>query len=151
MLEYLAMFGVFCIILDAYLLVGMVVALLTYWLAWLINHDGLGPRQFWFVIFIPILAAPVLIYEAITHCRLFWKIVCYFKGHDFGSAVYISPAVLTFCRRCGTEIQGRTFDDLEPATDEDLEVMDSLYINASEPFNLGEGEVPTSIVWRHDH
>lgn len=53
-------------------------------------------------------------------------IVCRFKGHYFGDVVYISPAVLTFCHRCGKEIQDRTIDDLESMTDEDYEWLESI-------------------------
>jgi len=62
----------------------------------------------------------------------FRHLVCRFKGHDFGDAVYISPAVLTFCHRCGQEIQGRTIDDLEPMTDEDYDWLDSIDDHHSE-------------------
>jgi len=58
--------------------------------------------------------------------RLFRKLVCRLRGHDFGSVVYLSPAVLQCCRRCGEDIQGRTIDDLEPMTDEDFEFLDAL-------------------------
>lgn len=58
--------------------------------------------------------------------QLIRKIHCHFKGHDFGNAVYVSPAVLTFCRRCGREIQDRTFDDLEPMTDQDYEMLEQM-------------------------
>ncbi|WP_020675305.1 hypothetical protein [Geopsychrobacter electrodiphilus] len=56
--------------------------------------------------------------------RLIKKLICLFKGHDFGDCVYISPSYLTFCRCCGVEIQGRSFDDLEPLTDEDREHLE---------------------------
>lgn len=58
--------------------------------------------------------------------RLIATFVCRFKGHDFGSVIYISPSVLTFCRRCREELQGRTFADLEPMTDEDREHLEHL-------------------------
>jgi len=61
--------------------------------------------------------------------KFFKKIICYFKGHDFGAAVYISPSMLVYCRTCGVEIQDRTIEDLEPMTDEDyehLELMEQL-------------------------
>ena len=51
--------------------------------------------------------------------KIIAQLFCYFRGHDYGPVVYVSPAVLTFCRRCGREIQDRTFDDLESMTDED--------------------------------
>ncbi len=54
------------------------------------------------------------------------KIICFFRGHDFGDVVYISPAVLTYCHRCGKEIQDRAIDDLEPMTDEDYENLESI-------------------------
>jgi len=52
------------------------------------------------------------------------KIFCYFRGHDFGDVVVITPCSLTFCHCCGKEIQDRTFDDLEPCTDEDYNLFD---------------------------
>lgn len=52
--------------------------------------------------------------------------VCREHGHDFGGAVYVSPAVLTFCSRCGEELMGRTLDDLEPMTDDDHAFLDSM-------------------------
>ena len=59
--------------------------------------------------------------------RLLARLICFFRGHDYGSVVYISPAVLTYCHRhCGKEIQDRTFDDLEPMTDEDYENLEYL-------------------------
>ena len=54
------------------------------------------------------------------------RAVCMLRGHDFGGVVYISPAILTHCHRCGEEIQGRTIDDLEPMTDEDYEHLEDL-------------------------
>ena len=62
--------------------------------------------------------------------NLLAKIKCYFKGHDFGPVVYVSPSVLQFCRCCGEELQGRTIEDLEPMTEDDydhLEFTDDLY------------------------
>lgn len=53
--------------------------------------------------------------------------ICRRQGHDFGDVVYISPAVLTFCHNCGEEIQGRTWEDLEPMTDEDRENIELLH------------------------
>ncbi len=49
------------------------------------------------------------------------KIICKFNGHDFGSVVTYSPNVLVFCRRCGEEIAGRKWEDLEPMSEADRE------------------------------
>ncbi len=47
------------------------------------------------------------------------KIICFFRGHDWGYAVCITPVTLEFCHRgCGKEIQDRTFDDIEPMGNE---------------------------------
>lgn len=54
------------------------------------------------------------------------QLICLFRGHDFGDVVYISPAVLTHCHKCGAEIQGRTTKDLEPMTDQDYEILEDL-------------------------
>lgn len=40
--------------------------------------------------------------------------VCSYAGHDFHAAGF-SFDTLNFCRRCGEEISGRTFADLEPS------------------------------------
>jgi len=58
--------------------------------------------------------------------RLLAKLICRLRGHDFGPCVYLSPAVLQCCLRCGDDIMGRTIDDLEPATDVDFAVIESL-------------------------
>ena len=51
---------------------------------------------------------------------------CSILGHDYGPVVYFSPAVLNCCRRCGRDILGRDFDDLEPMTDEERDTLDDL-------------------------
>ncbi len=59
--------------------------------------------------------------------KLIARLICFFRGHDFGNVVYVSPAVLTYCHRgCGKELQDRTFDDLQPMTDEDYEALEDL-------------------------
>ena len=58
--------------------------------------------------------------------KIIAKLICSFRGHNYGAAVYVSPAVLTYCRRCGREIQDRDFDALEPMTDEDYENLEML-------------------------
>ncbi len=61
------------------------------------------------------------------HLRLaIGKVRCRIKGHDFGPVVFISPALLTYCRHCGEEIMGRTIDDLEPMTEADFEHLETL-------------------------
>lgn len=56
----------------------------------------------------------------------FRKLICYFRGHEWGDVVYVSPSMLTYCHRCGDEFMGRTVDDLEPMTDEDYQFLDSI-------------------------
>lgn len=51
--------------------------------------------------------------------------LCRIKGHDYGAVVYISPAVMHLCARCGRDVCGRTFDDLEPMNEEDWEWFES--------------------------
>lgn len=51
---------------------------------------------------------------------------CSILGHDFGPVVYVSPAVMQCCHRCGRDIQGRDFDDLEPTTEADRDILDEL-------------------------
>jgi hypothetical protein len=58
--------------------------------------------------------------------RLFARLVCAVRGHDYGHEVYISPAMLTCCHRCGRDIRGRSIEDLEPMTDEDYEYLEHL-------------------------
>ena len=58
--------------------------------------------------------------------RLFLKVVCMLRGHDFGPVVYVSPSVLIHCSRCGEELLGRSFDDLEYMTEEDREHVDMM-------------------------
>lgn len=64
--------------------------------------------------------------------RYFRGDVCREHGHDFGDAVYLSPAVLTYCHRCGEELTGRTPADLEPMTDDDHAYLDQL-LETEEP------------------
>lgn len=54
------------------------------------------------------------------------KIKCFFLGHDYGPAVAISPAFLTCCTRCGRDIQDRSIDDLEPITEADHDLLESI-------------------------
>lgn len=54
------------------------------------------------------------------------RLLCRWRGHDYGDAVYFSPAVLVHCRRCGREICDRTIDDLEPMTDEDYDYLEAM-------------------------
>lgn len=50
-------------------------------------------------------------------------LVCHFKGCRFDAPFFHSNC-LYFCPRCGKEMLGRTWDDIEPMTDEDREVLD---------------------------
>lgn len=58
--------------------------------------------------------------------RFFARLICRLRGHDFGAVVYVSPSMLCCCERCGEDIQGRSFDDLEPMTDEDYDHLETL-------------------------
>lgn len=50
------------------------------------------------------------------------SIVCHFRGCHFNTYVFRANC-LYFCTRCGAEAAGRTFADLEPMSDEDIEEM----------------------------
>lgn len=52
-------------------------------------------------------------------------VVCPLVGCDFGDVLFTGNS-LVFCRRCGAEILGRTFDDLEPMTAEEKDLWDRL-------------------------
>jgi hypothetical protein len=58
-----------------------------------------------------------------TSIRHWWsKLRCALRGHDFGPEIYLSPSVLQYCRRgCGQEICGRTWTDLEPLSEADIQ------------------------------
>lgn len=52
-----------------------------------------------------------------------WKrLICKIKGHRY-EAHTLMPNALIFCKRCGSEILGRTFADLEPMTEEEREML----------------------------
>lgn len=46
--------------------------------------------------------------------------LCLAPQHEYAAPFFHGNA-LCFCAHCGTEIAGRTFDDLEPMTDEERE------------------------------
>ena len=48
------------------------------------------------------------------------SVVCRFKGCHYDTPVF-STNTLYFCTRCGKEITGRTFADLQPLSDEELD------------------------------
>ena len=50
------------------------------------------------------------------------QFICWLIGCKFDAAVFKTSS-LYFCRRCGTELTGRSFDDLEPMSDEEIEQM----------------------------
>jgi hypothetical protein len=50
--------------------------------------------------------------------KLWLRFVCYLNGHDWPGDHFHGNA-LTFCRRCGAEIAGRTVADLEPMTEDE--------------------------------
>jgi DNA-directed RNA polymerase subunit RPC12/RpoP len=43
---------------------------------------------------------------------------CWLRGHHYNTPDF-HPKALYFCTRCGREILGRTYDDIEPMTDEE--------------------------------
>ena len=43
---------------------------------------------------------------------------CWLRGHHYDTP-YFHTKSLYFCTRCGREMLGRTFDDLEPMTPEE--------------------------------
>lgn len=48
------------------------------------------------------------------------SVVCRFKGCHYDTPVF-HPNALHFCTRCGKEVTGRTFADLQPLSDEELD------------------------------
>ncbi len=61
--------------------------------------------------------------------RFLKRLICRFRGHKCECAIYVlggdyTSKALYFCERCGTELFGRTFEDLEPMTDEEREAFD---------------------------
>jgi len=51
--------------------------------------------------------------------QLWLGLVCRFKGHKYGASEFNTWS-LCYCRRCGEEMAGRTFADLEtPPNDAD--------------------------------
>lgn len=61
-------------------------------------------------------------------------VVCRIKGRCNYDTWVFHINCLYFCTRCGKEICGRTFDDLRPMSEEDVEMMHR--------FNFTEGEHP---------
>lgn len=53
-------------------------------------------------------------------------VVCRFKGCHYDTPVFSTNA-LYFCTRCGKEITGRTFADLEPISDDEMEHIHRLH------------------------
>jgi len=54
--------------------------------------------------------------------RRLGSVVCWFRGHQYNTPVFESN-VLYPCARCGREMFDRTFDDIEPLSDEQLEEL----------------------------
>lgn len=52
--------------------------------------------------------------------RRLGAVACRFRGHRFDAPV-IRANCLYFCTRCGQEMTGRTFADLDPLSDKELE------------------------------
>lgn len=55
--------------------------------------------------------------------RFFLKLRCKLLGHDY-PCMEFSAYTLCFCRHCGQEVAGRTFEDLEPIPDGFLDDCD---------------------------
>lgn len=53
-------------------------------------------------------------------------VVCRFKGCHYDTPVFSANA-LYFCTRCGKELTGRTFADLEPMSDDEMEHIHRLH------------------------
>lgn len=67
------------------------------------------------------------------------RVVCLFRGHHYDTPV-LNPRCLYFCIRCNHELAGRTFDDLEPMTDEDLEQMHRELVGLDDCYLGGESK-----------
>jgi hypothetical protein len=48
------------------------------------------------------------------------SIICWFRGHQYEAPVFTANT-LCFCQRCGKEIAGGSFEDLEPIDPDDLD------------------------------
>lgn len=51
------------------------------------------------------------------------QLVCKVRGHRYDTPVFMSNC-LYFCSCCGREMFDRTFEDIEPLTDEQMEELD---------------------------
>jgi hypothetical protein len=54
--------------------------------------------------------------------QFFKKMICKFKGHKYEALTFMANG-LYFCDRCGAEMLGRTFADLEPMTQEETDLL----------------------------
>jgi hypothetical protein len=54
--------------------------------------------------------------------KLLRRLACKLRGHRYDTPEF-SLNTLYFCSCCGRELLDRTFDDIEPMSDEDIEQM----------------------------
>ncbi|HJW55856.1 MAG TPA: hypothetical protein VJ577_11330 [Burkholderiaceae bacterium] len=50
------------------------------------------------------------------------RAVCLIRGHSYNTPEFRGNS-LYFCSRCGREMFGRTFADIEPMSDDEIEMM----------------------------
>jgi hypothetical protein len=106
------------------------VAFFTFWGVWnLFYYPALG--QLWSLAGgVVVMAANGLYVAMLLHYtdglrdarQWLARRVCRVRGCHFNAMAFRSNA-LYFCTRCGEELTGRTFEDLVPMSDEDLEEM----------------------------
>lgn len=58
--------------------------------------------------------------------KVLGRVVCTFKGCHYDTPVFSTNA-LYLCTRCGKEVTGRTFADLQPISDDELEDLHRLH------------------------
>jgi hypothetical protein len=54
--------------------------------------------------------------------QYFAQLRCGFRGHQYDAIVYM-PDALYFCSCCGRELLNRSFDDIQPLTDAEVEEL----------------------------
>jgi len=50
------------------------------------------------------------------------RLICKLRGHDFPCPTF-NAYTLCFCQHCGKEIADRTFNDLEPLSPEEQDML----------------------------
>lgn len=70
MINFLAQFAVWSLVGAVYLMIGMMVAFVVFYLAeHFIRHNCLSARQLWLIILLPVTAPVIVLYEMIKKFR----------------------------------------------------------------------------------